>query len=347
MPVADPQTYVRMLDAARDGGYAYPAINICSTETINAALRGFAEAGSDGLIQVSTGAGEFASGTSVKDMALGAVALAEFAHRVAEHYPVNIALTTDHCQASKVDSFLRPLLAVSRERVARGELPLFQSHMFDGSELPLDENMAIARELLARVRRARDRARGRGGRRRRRGGRDRQRGRRPRQALHVARGHARRRRCARHRRPRHVPLRGHVRERPRRLQAREREARAGRSCATARPRSRTQYGSEARFRLVFHGGSGSALEEIRETLDYGVVKMNVDTDTQYAFTRPIADHVLRNYDGVLKVDGEVGIKKAYDPRGYLKQAEIGMSERVVRACEDLRSAGRSIAAATV
>jgi fructose-bisphosphate aldolase class II len=95
------------------------------------------------------------------------------------------------------------------------------------------------------------------------------------------------------------------------------------------------------FNLVFHGGSGSAQEEIREALSYGVVKMNVDTDTQYAFTRPIVGHMFTNYDGVLKVDGEVGNKKAYDPRTYLKAAETGMAARIVEACEDLLSAGQS------
>src|SRR3954451_25115450 len=149
MPVADPQTYARMLDAAREGKYAYPAINITSSETVNAALRGFADAGSDGLIQVSTGGGEFASGTYIKNMAVGAIALAEFIHRIAENYEINVAITTDHCQPGKVDSFLRPLLAASRERIERGEGPLFQHHMFDGSELPLEENMRIAKELLA------------------------------------------------------------------------------------------------------------------------------------------------------------------------------------------------------
>jgi fructose-bisphosphate aldolase, class II len=99
------------------------------------------------------------------------------------------------------------------------------------------------------------------------------------------------------------------------------------------------------FDLVFHGGSGSLLEEIRETLDYGVVKMNIDTDTQYDFTRPIVDHMMKNYSGVLKVDGEVGEKKAYDPRTWGKIAEVGMAARVVRACEDLRSAGTSLGAA--
>jgi fructose-bisphosphate aldolase class II len=104
----------------------------------------------------------------------------------------------------------------------------------------------------------------------------------------------------------------------------------------------SRFGEDARFWLVFHGGSGSALEDIRETLKYGVVKMNIDTDTQYAFSRAAADHFFRNYDGVLKVDGEVGVKKLYDPRAWLKSARAGMSERVVQACKDLDSFGRTM-----
>jgi fructose-bisphosphate aldolase class II len=94
--------------------------------------------------------------------------------------------------------------------------------------------------------------------------------------------------------------------------------------------------------LVFHGGSGSLLSEIRESLDYGIIKMNIDTDTQYAFTRPVADYMLKNYDGVLKIDGEVGVKKIYDPRAWGKAAEAGIAARVGLACEDLRSTGTSL-----
>jgi fructose-bisphosphate aldolase class II len=103
-----------------------------------------------------------------------------------------------------------------------------------------------------------------------------------------------------------------------------------------------QYGKDKPFDLVFHGGSGSLLSEIREALDYGVVKMNIDTDTQYAFTRPVVDHMFSNYAGVLKVDGEVGNKKQYDPRAWGKLAEAGMAARVVQGCEDLRSTGTRI-----
>ena len=341
MPIADPQTYDRMLDAARAGRYAYPAINVCSSETLNAALRGFAEAGSDGLIQVSTGGGEFASGTRVKDAALGAIALAEYAHVVAERYAVNIALHTDHCHPDKVDSFLRPLLESSRARVARGEGPLFQSHMFDGSVLPLADNMRSSRELLADcdelgivleveagvvggeedgldnegIENAKLYTS-------------------PEDMLAVADalGTGERGRylfAATFGNVHGVYKPGNVKLKPEIL-------RDGQAAVEAK------YGEEARFLLVFHGGSGSALDEIRETLDYGVVKMNVDTDTQYAFTRPIADHMLRHYDGVLKVDGDVGVKKQYDPRSYLKAAETAMAERVAQACEDLRSSGKSI-----
>ena len=96
--------------------------------------------------------------------------------------------------------------------------------------------------------------------------------------------------------------------------------------------------------LVFHGGSGSTDAEIAEAVANGVIKMNIDTDTQYAFSRSVADSVLKNYDGFLKVDGEMGNKKVYDPRSYMKKAEASMSERVVEACNDLHSAGRSVTA---
>src|SRR6201999_1187590 len=148
MPIATPEVYAEMLDRAKASEFAYPAINVTSSETLNAALRGFAEAESDGIVQVSTGGSEFASGTKVKDMVTGAVALAEFAHVVAAKYPINIALHTDHCPKDKLDSYVRPLLAISQERVDRGENPLFQSHMWDGSATELHENLAIAAELL-------------------------------------------------------------------------------------------------------------------------------------------------------------------------------------------------------
>ena len=116
--------------------------------TINAAIKGFADAGSDGIIQVSTGGAEFASGSKVKDMVTGAVALAAFAEVVAEKYGVTVALHTDHCPKEKLDTFVRPLLAMSTERVKAGGNPIFQSHMWDGSAVPLDENLEIAQGLL-------------------------------------------------------------------------------------------------------------------------------------------------------------------------------------------------------
>src|ERR687890_2495444 len=149
MPIATPEVYAEMLDKAKQNRFAYPAINVSSSQTLIAAIRGFAEAGSDGIVQVSTGGAEYLSGSTVKDMVTGSVALAAYAHEVAKKYSVNIALHTDHCPKDKLDGFVRPLLAISAERVARGEAPLFQSHMWDGSAVPLEENLQIAQELLA------------------------------------------------------------------------------------------------------------------------------------------------------------------------------------------------------
>ncbi|HKR49930.1 MAG TPA: class II fructose-bisphosphate aldolase, partial [Pseudonocardiaceae bacterium] len=147
MPIATPEVYSEMLDRAKADQFAYPAINVTSSETLNAALRGFAEAESDGIVQLSTGGSEFASGGKVKDMVTGSVAMAEFAHVVAAKYPINVVLHTDHCPQDKLDAFVRPLIAISQERVARGGNPLFQSHMWDGSTTELHRNLAIAAEL--------------------------------------------------------------------------------------------------------------------------------------------------------------------------------------------------------
>ncbi|HYN96647.1 MAG TPA: class II fructose-bisphosphate aldolase [Pilimelia sp.] len=339
MPIASPEVYAEMLDRAKSGAFAYPAINVSSSQTLSAALRGFAEAESDGIIQVSTGGAEYLSGPTVKDMISGSVAFAAFAAEVAKKYGVNVALHTDHCPKNKLDGFVRPLLAISKERVARGEAPLFQSHMWDGSAVPLDENLKVAEELLAEAAAAHIvleievgvvggeedgvvgaideklyttvedgmamvAALGLG-----------EKGRYM-AALTFGNVHG-------------VYKPGNVKLRPEILK--EIQDAVG-----------AKYGQEKPLDLVFHGGSGSLLEEIRSALDYGVVKMNVDTDTQYAFTRPVAAHMFANYDGVLKVDGEVGNKKAYDPRAWGKAAEEGMAKRVVRACEDLRSVGTSL-----
>jgi fructose-bisphosphate aldolase class II len=337
MPIATSEAYAEMISRAKAGGFAYPAINVTSSQTLNAPC-GFADAGSDGIVQVSTGGAEFLSGQQVKDMVTGSVALAEFAQVVAAKYPVHVALHTDHCPKGKLDGFVRPLLALSAERVAVGKEPLFGSHMWDGSAVPLEENLQVAAELLDLCAKARvimemeigvvggeedgivgaideklystaeDGL-----------------------ALAAALGmgekgvymaamifgnvHG-------------VYKPGNVKLRPEILK--EIQDAVG-----------AKYGAEKPFNLVFHGGSGSLLSEIRSALDYGVVKMNVDTDTQYAFTRPVAAHMFSNYDGVLKVDGEVGNKKAYDPRTWGKSAEEGMAKRVVVACQDLRSAGTS------
>jgi len=335
MPIATPETYAQMLDAAKEGRFAYPAINVTSSQTLNAALRGFADAESDGIVQISTGGAEYLSGAA-KDMVLGAQALAEFAHHAAKAFDVTIALHTDHCPKDKLDSYVRPLIAISQERVDGGRDPLFQSHMWDGSAVELDENLQIAQELLEKCGRARivleleigvvggeeDGVDNSG----------------ENEKLYTTPGDAlktsqaldgidgRYLLAATFGNVHGVYKPGNVKLRPAILK--QIQDAVGEASGADRP-----------FDLVFHGGSGSLLEEIRETLDYGVVKMNVDTDTQYAFTRPVAGHMFSSYDGVLKVDGEVGNKKTYDPRTWGKAAEAGMAARVVRACEDLRSAG--------
>jgi fructose-bisphosphate aldolase class II len=341
MPIATPEVYADMISRAKEGGFAYPAINCTSSESINAALRGFADAGSDGIIQFSTGGAEFGSGTRVKDMVTGAVALAEFAHVVAERYPVQVALHTDHCPKDKLDSYVRPLIAISQDRVDAGQAPLFQSHMWDGSAIDLEENLSIAAELIEKCAAAKIVLEVEIG---VVGGEEDGVAHEINEKLYTADGDFVRTAqtlglgekgvyllAATFGNVHGVYKPGNVKLRPEVLeQGQSVVAREFSLDADSKP-----------FNLVFHGGSGSALEEIREALSYGVVKMNVDTDTQYAFTRPVADHMFTNYDGVLKVDGEVGIKKAYDPRTYMKLAEAGMADRVVRACEDLLSAGQS------
>ena len=339
MPIATPEVYAQMLDTAKQRGYAYPAINCTSSQTLNAALRGFADAGSDGIVQISTGGAEYLSGSSVKDMVVGASALAEFAHVVAARYPNYIALHTDHCPKDKLDTYMRPLIAISAERVQRGQEPLFQSHMWDGSAVPLKENLQIAAELLEQCAAARiimEMEIGVVG-----GEEDGVVGEineklysTPDDALATAEalGLGERGRyilAATFGNVHGVYKPGHVKLRPTVLKDIQDAVGA-------------KYGKDKPFDLVFHGGSGSALEEIHEAISYGVVKMNVDTDAQYAFTRPVAGHMFANYDGVLKVDGDVGNKKQYDPRSWGKAAEAGMAARVTHACEDLLATGHHL-----
>jgi fructose-bisphosphate aldolase class II len=342
VPIATPEKYAEMLDAAKAGAYAFPAINVSSSQTLNAALKGFADAGADGIIQVSTGGAEYLSGPTVKNMVSGSVAFASYAAEVAKNYPVNIALHTDHCPKDKLDGFVRPLLEISAERVARGEAPLFQSHMWDGSAVPLEENLQIAEELLDRCIKAKvileievgvvggeeDGVVG---------AIDEKLYSTPEDAVATARalGYGERGyylTALTFGNVHGVYKPGNVKLRPEVLkEAQEAVVKEFGLDAGSKP-----------FHFVFHGGSGSTAEEIGAAVDFGVVKMNVDTDTQYAFTRPVAAHMFTNYDGVLKVDGEVGNKKSYDPRSWGKAAEAGMAARVVEACENLRSAGKTI-----
>jgi fructose-bisphosphate aldolase, class II len=344
MPIATPEMYAEMLGRAKEHSFAFPAINCVGSESINATIKGFADAGSDGIIQFSTGGAEFASGLGVKEMVTGAVGLAEFAHVVAEKYPITVALHTDHCPKGKLDTYVRPLFAISQQRVADGGNPLFQSHMWDGSAVPLDENLSIARDLLKQAAAAKI-------------------------ILEIEIGvvggeedgvahevneklyttpedfektvevlgageHGKYLLAATFGNVHGVYKPGNVKLRPDILDQGQKVAAAKLGLSPdAQP-----------FDFVFHGGSGSLKSEIEDSLRYGVVKMNVDTDTQYAFTRPIAGHMFTNYDGVLKIDGEVGDKKTYDPRNYLKKAEASMTDRVIEACQDLHSAGRSVTA---
>jgi fructose-bisphosphate aldolase, class II len=339
MPIATPEIYAQMLDRAKEHGFAYPAINVTSSQTLNAALRGFAEAESDGIVQVSTGGAEYLSGAGVKNMVVGAEALASFAAVVAARYPINVALHTDHCPKDKLDAYMRPLVQISIERVARGEDPLFQSHMWDGSAVPLAGNLQIASELLDQCARAHivmEMEIGVVG-----GEEDGVVGEineklysTPEDALATAEalGLGERGRyilAATFGNVHGVYKPGHVKLRPSILKDIQDAVGA-------------KYGRDKPFDLVFHGGSGSSLDDIREAISYGVVKMNVDTDTQYAFTRPVAGHMFTNYDGVLKIDGEVGNKKAYDPRSWGKAAEESMTARVVEACQDLLSVGKKL-----
>ncbi len=334
MPVATPEVYAEMLNRAKEGKFAYPAINVTSSQTVTAAIQGFAEAESDGIVQISVGGAEYASGSTIKNRVTGSLALAAYATEVAKNYGVTIALHTDHCAKQNIDSWIRPLMEIE----ATQDLPTFQSHMWDGSAVPLEENLEIAKELLALSQKAKTileieigvvggeedgvvgeineklytttedalktvEALGLG-----------ENGRYL-TALTFGNVHG-------------VYKPGHVKLRPEILGTIQEEVAAKVGWKNNRP-----------FDLVMHGGSGSTAEEIALAVENGVIKMNVDTDTQYAFTRPVVEHMFRNYDGVLKIDGEVGNKKQYDPRSWGKSAEAGMAARVVEACQRLGSVG--------
>jgi len=340
MPVATPKQFSDMLDAAQKGGYAYPAVNCASIITINAALKAFADKKSDGIIQFSTGAGQFASGLNHKDAAFGAIVLAEATHLLAEQYDVMIALNTDHCQPEKAESFLNPLIEATAKRRAEGKNNLFQNHMLDASALPLDENMAISKkylklcaehEIILEVEAGvvggeEDGAAG---------SEDT-----PADKMYTSPEDMVAVYDTLHELGRFTfaatfgNVHGHYK--PGAVKLLPEILKQGQDAVIAK------YGSDAEFDLVFHGGSGSLLEQIRETLGYGVIKMNIDTDTQYAFTRPIADHMLKNYDGVMMIDGEIGNKKVYDPRSYLKKGEEAMATRIARGCDDLLSSGNTL-----
>jgi fructose-bisphosphate aldolase class II len=340
MPVPTPEQYEAMIDAAAAGRFAYPAVNVTSTQTLNAAIRGFAEAGADGIVQVTTGGAAYLAGAS-GDPVVGARAFAAAAHELASAAPGFVALHTDHAPAERAQAFLGPLLAESATRVRAGAIPLFHSHMFDGSTLPLEENLRASEGWLRAARAAHamlevevgvvggaeDDVDGTGA--------DPQRlyttpgdllrtvevlgaGERGRYLLAATFGNA------------------HGAHAPGRVVLRPEILREGQE-ALARVRP------GARFDYVFHGSSGSALADLRTAVGYGVVKVNLDTDAQYAFTRAVAGHVLDHWDGVLRVDDGLGDKRAYDPRAWGREAEAAMAARVAAAAEQLGAAGRSLA----
>lgn len=339
MPVVNYKTYCKMIDTAVEKGYAYPAFNVTSLTTANAVLKGLAEAKSDGIIQVSTGGAQFASGLAVKDMVMGAISIADHVQRAAERYNIHVALHTDHCTADKLDKFVNPLIAETEKRRKNGQPNLFNSHMFDGSTVSLKENLDIAIPLLERCHKneiileleagvvggEEDDVKA-------------EKGAKlyttPEDMLEVAK------RCREVKGARFMLAAtfGNVHGvyKPGTVKLTPKILRDGQAAVEK------AYGKDGRMALVFHGGSGSSQEEIHESIGYGVMKMNIDTDTQYAFTRPIADHMFKNYDGVLKVDKEVGNKKKYDPRSYMKVAEEAMAVRVKQGADDLKSTGKSL-----
>ena len=339
MAVVDFAGYCRLLDAARDGGYAYPAINVLEAATLNAAIEGFVAAKSDGIIQISVAAGLHTSG-ALQDPVLGAITLAEHARRVAERVNVNIAIHTDHCPTSKLEGFLLPLIAETERRRAAGLPNLFNSHMYDGSDLPMAQNLANAIPLLKRctangilleveagvVGGEEDGMRHEG----------------PNTKLYTT--------------PEDMVLAYEVLSqvpggrfmlaatfgnvhgfyKPGSVVLKPEVLKAGQDALAAK------YGDVARHWLVFHGGSGSEMADIHASIEYGVVKMNIHTDTQYAFTRGVADHMLKHYDGVLRIDGEVGVKNDYLASAWLDKGRAHMAARVAEACETLKSAGKSL-----
>lgn len=337
MPVASPRQYRQILESAAAGGYALPAINVSSATMANAALRGLAARRSDGIISLSKGAGQFISGLSVKRAALGAACLADHVHRVAREYGVLVALHTDHCPPGDLEEFVLPLVEESERRASQGLPPLFNSHMLDASELPLRDNLELSVSLFRRLASiglvlemetgiigGEEEGAGRGG---------------P-ERLYTTPGEI----VEIFRRMQEVDGlyllaaafgNRHGSYKPGVVQLRPEILAQGQAAV------RSAFGEQARVRFVFHGGSGTERELIRETLRYGVVKMNIDTDTQYAFTRPVAGYIFENYAGVLKLEGEEHDKR-YDPRSYLRAAEEAMAARVAQACDDLCSTGRSL-----
>src|SRR4051794_15825598 len=340
MPVATAAQYAAMLDAAAEGGWALPAINVTSSQTLLAVLQGLADAGSDGIVQATTGGGAYLAGDRPGEEARGAAAIAAFAHEVAAAFPTLVALHTDHCTPDLADRFLGPLLERTAARRQAGLQPLFNSHMFDGSTLSLDENLRISAQWLERcaaldivleievgvVGGEEDGVRGDAAGSARLYTTDEDllqvadalgTGERGRYLLAATFGNVH-----------GVYAPGHVQLRPEIL-ASGQEALAG-----AHP--------GARFDYVFHGSSGTPPEQVRETIVDGVVKVNIDTEMQHAFTSGLTEHVRENAAVIDTLHGAEG-KRAFDPRAWGRRAQRAMAERVAEECATLGCAGHSLA----
>ncbi len=339
MPIATTSEFGSMLNAAAAGGWALPAVNVTSSQTLLAVLQGLEDAGADGIAQVTTGGARYLGGGRDGDAARGAAALAEFAHAVAPGFNAFLALHTDHCTPEDADTFIGPLLAATGTRLAAGRPPLFTSHMLDGSALSLDENLRLCEAWLSRctelgvVLELECGAVG--------GEED--------GLVGDAEGSSRLYTTTEHlvevarvlgtgERGRYLLAATfgnvHGTAAPDRVELRPAILRDGqRALAEAHP--------GARFDYVFHGSSGTPQTQLREAIEYGVVKVNIDTTLQHAFTSGVVDHVLEQRAVIRSPDGAQA-KKAFDPRAWGRRGQRAMAAAVTDQCRLLGCSGRSL-----
>lgn len=340
MPLVTQEKYVEMLDSAKAGKYAFPAINFTSSDAVTAAIQGFAEAESDGIIEISSGGATYAGGKIPNDPVTGSLALAAYVKEVAKKYPVNIALHTDHCPAKWLDGWLNPLLDYEIAQRNRGEEPAFQSHMWDGSMVSLDENLKIARQVLDKCVKAGNILEVEIG---AVGGEEDDVKASANDKLYTTTEDAIK--CVEAlglgedgvymtaltfgsvhgviKKGMEVVLRPDILE-------------------TINREVGEKFGKPYPLYLVFHGSSGSSDEDIKKAVQNGIIKMNVDTDCQYAFTKPIAEHMKENYDAILGLNGLDPDKGKFDPRKYVQKGVDSMASHVASVCEKLGSAGKTL-----